>query len=131
MAGQLLNHRQCSKSSTLLVTCVVSGSDSLFKGRARFRNVFQTRECDAVRGQGFGQQPQFIALFPLTLFPHWPTLAVIVSFILFRFFDIVKPYPAREMERLHGGLGIMSDDWVAGIYAATVLSIAAEAMRFL
>ena len=32
---------------------------------------------------------QFIALFPLTLFPRWSTVAVIVSFILFRFFDIV------------------------------------------
>jgi phosphatidylglycerophosphatase A len=33
------------------------------------------------------------------------------------------------MERLHGGLGIMCDDWVAGIYAATVLTFAAEMMR--
>src|SRR3954451_19943356 len=34
---------------------------------------------------------QLIALFPLILLPHWSTVAVIVSFILFRFFDIVKP----------------------------------------
>ena len=41
---------------------------------------------------------QFIALFPLTLFPRWSTSAVIVSFILFRFFDIVKPYPANRLQ---------------------------------
>jgi phosphatidylglycerophosphatase A len=59
----------------------------------------------------------------MTLLPsawQW-TVWIIVSFILFRFFDIVKPYPARQMERLHGGLGIMCDDLVAGVYAAAVV----------
>src|ERR1044071_5891590 len=49
---------------------------------------------------------QLIALFPLTLFAHWSSLAVMLSFILFRFFDIVKPYPANKFEMLKGGLGI-------------------------
>ena len=66
---------------------------------------------------------QLIALFPLTLFPHWSTVAVIVSFILFRFFDIVKPYPARRFEALKGGMGIMCDDLVAGVYGAVIVSI--------
>ena len=63
---------------------------------------------------------QLISLLPITLVPFWLSWKpwVIVSFILFRFFDIVKPYPARQMERLHGGLGIMCDDLVAGVYAA-------------
>ena len=66
---------------------------------------------------------QFIALFPLTLFTRWSTVAVIVSFILFRFFDIVKPYPARRFEALKGGMGIMCDDLVAGVYGAIIVSI--------
>jgi len=66
---------------------------------------------------------QFIALFPLTLFTHWSTLAVIVSFILFRFFDIVKPYPANRLQELHGGAGVMFDDLVAGVYGAVIVSI--------
>jgi phosphatidylglycerophosphatase A len=66
---------------------------------------------------------QFIALFPLTLFPHWSTLAVIVSFILFRFFDIVKPYPANRLQELSGGAGVMLDDLVAGVYGAVLVSI--------
>jgi phosphatidylglycerophosphatase A len=43
---------------------------------------------------------------------------LLLSFILFRVFDIWKPFPARQAESLPGGLGIMADDWVAGIYAA-------------
>ena len=66
---------------------------------------------------------QFIALFPLTLFSSWSTVAVIVSFILFRFFDIVKPYPANRLQELNGGAGVMFDDLVAGVYTAVIVSI--------
>jgi phosphatidylglycerophosphatase A len=66
---------------------------------------------------------QMIALFPLTLFARWSTGAVILSFILFRFFDIVKPYPANRFQDLDGGMGIMFDDLVAGVYGAVVVSI--------
>ena len=43
---------------------------------------------------------------------------LLLGFILFRVFDIWKPFPARQAESLPGGLGIMADDWIAGIYAA-------------
>jgi len=66
---------------------------------------------------------QLISLFPLTLFTHWSIVAVIISFILFRFFDIVKPYPARRLEALKGGLGVMCDDLIAGVYAAVITSV--------
>jgi len=39
------------------------------------------------------------------------------AFFLFRFFDVVKPFPAKRAERLKGGLGVMVDDVIAGIYA--------------
>jgi len=66
---------------------------------------------------------QLIALLPVPLaletgWPYW----LIPAFLLFRFFDIVKPYPARKMESLHGGLGIMADDLVAGVYAAIIVA---------
>jgi phosphatidylglycerophosphatase A len=57
------------------------------------------------------------------LFSHWSTGIVILSFILFRFFDIVKPYPANRLQELDGGVGIMFDDLVAGVYGAVVISI--------
>jgi phosphatidylglycerophosphatase A len=45
---------------------------------------------------------------------------VVLAFALFRFFDILKPPPIRQLERLHGGLGIMVDDVGAGVYALVV-----------
>jgi phosphatidylglycerophosphatase A len=52
---------------------------------------------------------------------------LLVGFILFRLFDIWKPFPARQAESLPGGWGIMGDDWVAGIYAAIGLWLARAA----
>jgi phosphatidylglycerophosphatase A len=56
---------------------------------------------------------------------NWKYL--LLGFILFRVFDIWKPFPARQAESLPGGLGIMADDWIAGIYAALGLWIARAA----
>jgi phosphatidylglycerophosphatase A len=66
---------------------------------------------------------QLIALLPIVprLDPGWSS--IVAAFVLFRFFDIVKPYPARRFERLESGLGIMSDDIVAGAYAALGTSL--------
>jgi phosphatidylglycerophosphatase A len=49
---------------------------------------------------------------------------LLLGFILFRAFDIWKPFPARQAESLPGGLGIMADDWIAGFYAAILLWLA-------
>ena len=48
---------------------------------------------------------------------------IIAGFVLFRLFDIWKPYPIRRLEALDSGLGIMADDVLAGIYAAILLSL--------
>lgn len=48
----------------------------------------------------------------------------LAGLILFRAFDIFKPFPARQAESLPGGWGIMADDWVAGVYAAACLWLA-------
>jgi len=58
----------------------------------------------------------------MVMSPNWKYL--LLGFILFRVFDIWKPFPARQAESLPGGLGIMADDWIAGIYAALGLWIA-------
>ena len=76
---------------------------------------------------------QLISLLPVALLPSWSSwkLWVIVSFVLFRVFDIVKPYPARRMEGLHGGLGIMADDLVAGAYGALLMLVAVILMTII
>jgi phosphatidylglycerophosphatase A len=55
-------------------------------------------------------------LITLFLVPVSLTGAV-AGFLLFRVFDIIKPFPARRLERLHGGLGVMCDDAMAAVYA--------------
>jgi phosphatidylglycerophosphatase A len=58
----------------------------------------------------------------LTALPFTPATAI-VGFLLFRVMDVVKPWPARDLERLHGGWGIMADDVAAGVYAHLVLRV--------
>jgi phosphatidylglycerophosphatase A len=41
----------------------------------------------------------------------------LTGFVLFRLYDVIKPYPADRFERLHGGLGVMADDAMAAVYA--------------
>jgi len=59
------------------------------------------------------------SLVPHVLMRH--PLVLLIGFALFRFFDITKLPPARQLERLPTGLGIMADDWAAGVYACLVL----------
>lgn len=52
------------------------------------------------------------------------TIPVLVTaFLLFRLFDIWKPFPARQFQELHGGLGVMLDDLIAGAYALALIAI--------
>lgn len=69
----------------------------------------------------------WVTLLAVPVMP-WTLLA---GFFLFRAMDVVKPYPARDLEALHGGLGIMADDVAAGIYANVLLQLLVVATRFL
>jgi phosphatidylglycerophosphatase A len=81
------------------------------------------------------KDPQFVVIdevsgqmftYVLALAPaNWKYL--LLGLILFRVFDIWKPFPARQAESLPGGWGIMADDWIAGIYAAIGLWLARAA----
>ena len=63
---------------------------------------------------------QCIALLPAALNP-W---AFAAGFVLFRLFDIVKPWPIRLAERrIPGALGVMVDDVLAGLYAAALIGL--------
>jgi phosphatidylglycerophosphatase A len=53
---------------------------------------------------------------------NWKFL--LAGLLLFRLFDITKPFPCRQLEKLPGGWGIMADDWMAGVYAAICLRLA-------
>lgn len=66
-----------------------------------------------------------LPFFGLPAAPAW--LALALAFAAFRVFDVLKPWPIGWLDRrVHGGLGIMLDDLLAGIYAAVVLALALQ-----
>jgi phosphatidylglycerophosphatase A len=62
-------------------------------------------------------------LVTLYLLPVTWTLAI-VGFLVFRVLDVFKPFPARQLESLHGGWGMMADDVMAAIYGNLLLRVA-------
>jgi len=48
---------------------------------------------------------------------------LLAAFVLFRIFDVWKPFPARQAQELHGGVGVMLDDLVAGGYALLLVTV--------
>lgn len=50
-------------------------------------------------------------------------VGIFLGFLLFRFFDILKPFPIRRLENLHGGIGVVADDLGAGVFALVVLML--------
>ena len=59
------------------------------------------------------------------LFFHWrgPMATALAAFVAFRFFDVLKPYPIRRLERVPGAWGVMVDDLAAAVYAAASLYV--------
>ena len=60
---------------------------------------------------------QLISLFLLPVTWRW----ILAAFVLFRIFDIIKPFPGRRAERVGGGIAVMLDDGVAGAYTVIIL----------
>ena len=87
--------------------------------RARDKKDPQEVVIDEVSGQWLAL---LIGPAMLGLGAGWKSF--LAGFILFRVFDITKPFPARRAESLPGGWGIMMDDWIAGLYAAACLWLA-------
>jgi phosphatidylglycerophosphatase A len=57
------------------------------------------------------------------LFTGVTLTGAVLGFFIFRVLDIIKPWPARQLESLHGGVGIMADDLMAGIYGNLILQV--------
>jgi len=62
-------------------------------------------------------------VFLVYLFIPFSVKIFVIGFFVYRFFDIIKPPPIRRLEALPGGLGIMTDDTMAGIYTNIILRI--------
>ena len=84
----------------------------------------KTDPREVVADEFAGQAITFLAISFLIAGPFpagqiW--IIALLGFVVFRLFDIVKPWPIRKLEKLPGGWGILSDDLLAGAYAGIVL----------
>jgi phosphatidylglycerophosphatase A len=91
----------------------------------RSEKIFERKDASQiVIDEVFGQIISFVFIAPYLagLGARWRWW-MIAGFALFRAFDIFKPYPINRLQGLPGGLGVMMDDALAGVYAAVVLSL--------
>lgn len=78
---------------------------------------------EVVADEFAGQALTFLALLIIPIEQTQIMIITALGFLLFRFFDIAKPWPIRKLEKLPRGWGILADDLLAGIYAAIILNI--------
>ncbi len=66
---------------------------------------------------------EIVGMWCALIFLPKTIMVIISSFIIFRILDIIKPFPARDSEKLRNGWGVMIDDVIAGIYTNIILQI--------
>ncbi len=98
------------------VACLLQGDEAEGKWGKDPSNAV----ADETAGQCFS-----LMFLPAAATATWPmvTFSLGFAFVTFRVLDIVKPWPARQLQRLPAGLGILIDDLIAGLYAAVVVQI--------
>lgn len=89
------------------------------------------RLCDSAETFYKSKDPQRVVIDEVMgywtglLFLPFSITYAVIAFFVFRVFDIVKPFPAKKLQDLHGGLGIMIDDYIAGLYTLAVMHLIA------
>lgn len=87
----------------------------LFSGKAE--EIFREKDCCKI------VIDEVCGMCLCFLFIPFNIKSLILGFFLFRLFDVVKPYPARQVQNLKGSAGIMLDDIIAAVYTNIVLQI--------
>jgi phosphatidylglycerophosphatase A len=111
--------------NVLIIASVILAAIGIWAS-TRAETVFSRKDAgQIVIDEVCGQVISFVFIAPyiVRLGEQWRWW-MIPGFLLFRAFDIFKPYPINKLQDLHGGFGVMMDDIVAGIYAAVLLSLA-------
>lgn len=115
----------CPEMSSLQLSMIILALSAL----GIYTATITENEMKSKLGPDRGNDPgiividEIIGMLIALLFIPKTMFFLITAFILFRIFDIAKPYPARKMEKLPGGWGIVLDDIMAGIYANIVIQI--------
>lgn len=108
--------------SIVMAVLVLAGSVVCVKcAPALIAATGETDPREVVADEFAGQAITFIPIGAALAGQSWAAAAL--GFILFRFFDIVKPWPIRKLEKLPGGWGVLADDLLAGVYAGVALLV--------
>lgn len=104
-------------NAVILFILIVSFISGIFVSQ-KIQEQSQKKDPSCVVIDEFSGYLTAVVFFPLS----WQNL--LIGFVIFRFFDILKPPPIRQIERkLHGGLGIMIDDIIAGLMTNLLIRI--------
>ncbi len=113
--------------NALIVASLILAAAGIWSGTRAERIFGQKDAGQIVIDEVCGQVISFVFIAPylVRLGPPWRCQFawVIAGFVLFRAFDILKPYPLDRLQDLEGGFGVIMDDIGAGIYAAVVMSL--------
>lgn len=117
-----------SNSPRILITAIfliVAAGVGLWASEVEARQREENDPRPVVIDEVAGQWLTYLVAIPFLPFLSGMQLALFaaIGFLLFRFFDVVKPWPVRAFEKFPGGIGIMADDLAAGYLAAFVLVI--------
>ena len=111
------------QNALILASLLLAGVGIWASGRAE--RCFERKDAgQIVIDEVCGQVMSFVFMAPylVRLGPAWRWW-MLAGFVMFRIFDMFKPYPINRLQDLEGGFGVMMDDVVAGIYAAALLSL--------
>lgn len=103
----------------LILGFLAAGKAEKISGRHDPRHIV----CDEIAGM-------LLTLLNLLFIPHDFRL-IVIAFLVFRFFDAVKPYPADALQNLKGSAGIMCDDLIAALYTTVALQIVLRFISFM
>jgi len=112
-------------TSIVMAALAVAGSVVCVKfASAAMAATGQTDPREVVADEFAGQAVTFIPIGAIPGGQIWTT--VLLGFLLFRLFDIAKPWPIRKLEKLPRGWGILADDLLAGVYAWLTLLVCSK-----
>lgn len=118
----IMNLADAGVAATSIVMIAVALTASVFCIKFASASIQATGKSDpseVVLDELAGQAVVFIAVYIAEPRQLW--LIAAGGFLLFRFFDIFKPWPIRQLEKLPAGVGILADDLAAGLFAAISL----------
>lgn len=117
-------------SAVALVFYSIPGFESLFVISIVTLAVFILGiQATNIMEKRYGHDPsevtidEFVGMWILLILLPKKLIVALAAFFIFRFFDIIKPFPARRFDTIHGGIGIMMDDVIAGMYTNIVIQV--------